>query len=52
VNPAMSHGCRRCCKYGSKEQQQAKAKWLALLVDQADEFSRFLDEILFRKETD
>ena len=28
VNPFMSHGCRRCCRYGSKMQQEAKAKWL------------------------
>lgn len=28
VEPYSSHGCARCCSYGSKEQQIAAAKYL------------------------
>lgn len=28
-NPYSSVGCRRCCRYGSKEQQAAKARHIA-----------------------
>ncbi len=27
----MSHGCRRCCRYGSKQQQVAMAEHLAAM---------------------
>lgn len=29
ANPFMSGGCQRCCKYGSKEQQEGMANALA-----------------------
>ena len=32
--PASSSGCRRCCSYGSKQQQCAKAEVLALIIDE------------------
>lgn len=30
VKPFMSRGCSRCCRYGSSEQQRAKAEYLAM----------------------
>lgn len=33
--PVMSHGCRRCCRYGSIEQRTAMAAWIAKVVDEA-----------------
>jgi hypothetical protein len=33
VNGFSSSGCLRCCSYGSKEQQVAKAKWLVERID-------------------
>jgi hypothetical protein len=33
ANPFMSAGCRRCCKYGSAEQQKARAERLADAID-------------------
>jgi hypothetical protein len=33
VNGFSSFGCRRCCAYGSKEQQVAQAEQLARLID-------------------
>jgi len=33
VMPASSSGCRRCCSYGSAEQQAAWAKVLAEVLD-------------------
>lgn len=33
--PASSRGCRRCCRYGSKKQQAAQARYLASLVPPA-----------------
>jgi hypothetical protein len=34
VMPASSSGCRRCCAYGSPEQQKAMAELLARFIDQ------------------
>jgi len=33
VNPFMSHGCHRCCTYGSEEQQKAKAEYLVKALE-------------------
>lgn len=33
VKPYMSRGCRRCCTYGSPEQQKAMAEHLARAID-------------------
>ena len=33
VMPFSSSGCLRCCTYGSAEQQSAKARRLAALID-------------------
>ncbi len=33
VNPHMSHGCLRCCSYGSKAQQVAAAERIAGALD-------------------
>lgn len=33
VNQFSSRGCTRCCSYGSKEQQKAKAEHLAKIID-------------------
>ena len=33
VVPASSTGCRRCCSYGSREHQRARAETLAALID-------------------
>lgn len=33
IKPFMSRGCRRCCSYGSEEQQQKKAERLAHAID-------------------
>lgn len=35
VKPFMSRGCRRCCSYGSPEQQRKHAEWLAAVIDAA-----------------
>lgn len=37
VNPISSSGCRRCCSYGSDEQQRAAAERLAALEVRAQE---------------
>lgn len=37
VQPHMSRGCRRCCKYGSAEQRAAKARWLVAAMNVAEE---------------
>ena len=31
--PASSSGCRRCCSYGSPEQQRTRAEVLARVID-------------------
>jgi len=36
AHPAASHGCDRCCTYGSPEQQQAQAERLARLARERD----------------
>jgi hypothetical protein len=36
VSPMSSHGCDRCCTYGSPEQQQAQAERLARLARERD----------------
>lgn len=33
VNKHSSVGCRRCCSYGSKEQQKTRAEFLANAID-------------------
>ena len=33
VNPFSSFGCRRCCTYGSKEQQKKTAEYLVKKID-------------------
>lgn len=33
VNPYSSKGCRRCCSYGSPEQQKAMAEYLVSKID-------------------
>lgn len=35
VRPMMSHGCRRCARYGSMEQKRAMAEFLAGAIDAA-----------------
>jgi len=35
VTPWMSHGCMRCCSYGSPEQQKAMAEHLAPAIDES-----------------
>lgn len=46
ANPVMSGGCNRCCSYGSKEQQEEKAEWLAEVIDKAiDERKERLSQI-------
>lgn len=34
TSPGSSMGCHRCCKYGSLEQRQRKAEFLAKLLSQ------------------
>jgi hypothetical protein len=36
VTPFSSSGCRRCCKYGSVEQQRSAAERIAAAVDEAE----------------
>lgn len=36
VRPASSRGCRRCCRYGSREQQKVMAEHLARLEQERD----------------
>ena len=36
ANEDFSGGCRRCATYGNKQQQKAKAEWLAKVIDAAD----------------
>ena len=33
VTPASSHGCQRCCAYGSDEQRRARAEHIARVFD-------------------
>ncbi len=33
VNPFMSAGCNRCCRYGSEDQRKSKAEFLAKKID-------------------
>lgn len=33
VQPFSSSGCRRCCSYGSLEQRQSMAEYLAHAID-------------------
>ena len=35
VDGISSHGCLRCCRYGSREQRRARAEWLAAAIDAA-----------------
>ena len=43
--PLSSHGCRRCCRHGSPEQQRAMAERLAALDDADVELTRRAAEI-------
>ena len=45
VDPVSSVGCRRCCSYGSLEQQKAMAEHLARMVDAAPELLAALQAI-------
>lgn len=42
ARPFMSGGCRRCCKYGSKEQQAGMAKYL---LAQEDAFNKAIEAL-------
>lgn len=48
VEPGSSRGCSRCCTYGSEEQQAARAKRLAELIDDAkySSYSQPSDEVM------
>lgn len=39
ANPVMSMGCRRCAKYGSKEQKKQAAEQLANIIDTGTVFT-------------
>lgn len=45
------HGCLRCCSYGSKAQRANKAKWLAIIIDRANEQFRELYALRTSAET-
>jgi len=42
----MSHGCRRCCTYGSVEQQRAAAERIARAIDLAPELLAALEKLI------
>lgn len=44
VRPHMSHGCLRCCSYGSKEQQKARAEAIVAEVTQLREIVKMFAE--------
>jgi DNA repair exonuclease SbcCD ATPase subunit len=43
--PWSSHGCERCCSYGSAEQQKAMAEHLASRVSTAGEVERLKEDV-------
>lgn len=45
VHGGSSRGCSRCCSYGSNEQQQRKAEWLARQIDSGREIASIAAEL-------
>lgn len=48
VSPSSSFGCRRCCSYGSPEQQRVRAEYLASKQSQNERLVKALEWALAR----